>query len=692
MAINFDSSPKPGGAGRRQEKLANELEEVDVGNGDVGDFDADKVDLDMADPVVVATRLIEELYAALVQRADYPQLDHEQSHAFLSGVDATALSLQEISSLKLESAADQRLSSLLDRAVTALQVKQASLVVKGKSMFSLVGRGTGMRSHTEARAKSSGIGQRAAAKEIRIGETLAVNSTAQAAVSKGELGLEQVDILSRAVTKYEELTGKKLSSSENSTVVTLGKGRTPEQYAVDVKKYLDSRDPEAHDKSHRRQHLERYFNMSMGPDGAHFRGFLDSSAAQFLRAALDGAMGKPAVGDERSFYQRQADALVTVAKTSLNSGELKPSAHMPPHVSLIVSQEALGLAERELVRRDRVHKELQRRGLTGVDQLRNQLEDKAGYLGALAGTTADSCDEHGVSEGDVNVGKVNAGKVNAGKSSVGGPASGRQAVVEPEEFDINLLEPVAMDPIEYSDGTTVALAEVSRLLCDCRVTRIALGAKALPTNLGRTVRVYSKEHRVAVETRDGTCRFEGCGTIPKYCEVHHIGWWKRDNGETSLDNAVLVCLFHHGQIHNGSLEVIMGSDGLPNVVVTGSVSGLGARSLAGNVSGAIVEASGKAASNPVHGGISVEPGLDSGSNVVEPGLAPSRNPVQQITPPSRNLAEQSLLSIPETQVGRVNNQKVKHNMPRPGLGRRDRPRKAPMANAGIDLFDAVDSS
>src|SRR5699024_1000392 len=146
------------------------------------------------------------------------------------------------------------------------------------------------------------------------------------------------------------------------------------------------------------------------------------------------------------------------------------------------------------------------------------------------------------------------------------------AVVVPDEFDINLLEPVAMDPIEYSDGTTVALAEVSRLLCDCRVTRIALGAKALPTNLGRTVRVYSKEHRVAVEARDGTCRFEGCGTIPKYCEVHHIGWWKRDNGETSLDNAVLVCLFHHGQIHNGSLEVIMGSDGLPSVVVTGSVS------------------------------------------------------------------------------------------------------------------------
>jgi HNH endonuclease len=47
-----------------------------------------------------------------------------------------------------------------------------------------------------------------------------------------------------------------------------------------------------------------------------------------------------------------------------------------------------------------------------------------------------------------------------------------------------------------------------------------------------------------------------------WCDAHHIKHWV-DGGETSVDNAVLLCGYHHRLIHKGEWRVRLGADRQP---------------------------------------------------------------------------------------------------------------------------------
>ena len=59
--------------------------------------------------------------------------------------------------------------------------------------------------------------------------------------------------------------------------------------------------------------------------------------------------------------------------------------------------------------------------------------------------------------------------------------------------------------------------------------------------------------------RDGGCRFPGCGQR-RWTDAHHIRHWA-DGGETSLDNLVTLCRYHHRSLHREEYRIERGARG-----------------------------------------------------------------------------------------------------------------------------------
>ncbi len=67
--------------------------------------------------------------------------------------------------------------------------------------------------------------------------------------------------------------------------------------------------------------------------------------------------------------------------------------------------------------------------------------------------------------------------------------------------------------------------------------------------------------RRAVQLRDKKCAWPKCGRPAVYCDVHHLRH-KEDGGETSLDNLILLCQFHHDVcVHRRGWQLILHPDG-----------------------------------------------------------------------------------------------------------------------------------
>ncbi|MGM1028476.1 MAG: DUF222 domain-containing protein [Actinomycetota bacterium] len=107
--------------------------------------------------------------------------------------------------------------------------------------------------------------------------------------------------------------------------------------------------------------------------------------------------------------------------------------------------------------------------------------------------------------------------------------------------------------IEHT-GDLVPIETIERLLCEAKLQHVVVSSCFHTLVLGRAERLFTRAQRRALAVRDKGCRVPGCGMPVAWCEAHHIVPWQL-GGPTDVDNGILVCSYHHHEIHAGRLRV-----------------------------------------------------------------------------------------------------------------------------------------
>jgi hypothetical protein len=121
---------------------------------------------------------------------------------------------------------------------------------------------------------------------------------------------------------------------------------------------------------------------------------------------------------------------------------------------------------------------------------------------------------------------------------------------------------------ELYDYETMELdwATLRLMSCDASVIPAVLNSKGEPLDVGRAQRAFPSSIRRAVILRDGGCAYPGCNMPHIYSEIHHIQPWQ-EHGPTSLDNAVMLCRFHHMVIHQSDVMVRTNAENFPEFLL-----------------------------------------------------------------------------------------------------------------------------
>jgi hypothetical protein len=106
------------------------------------------------------------------------------------------------------------------------------------------------------------------------------------------------------------------------------------------------------------------------------------------------------------------------------------------------------------------------------------------------------------------------------------------------------------------DGLThLPSTVIEQRICDTATVAVAVDGCGNPLDVGRENRLFTPRQRIALAVRDGGCRWHGCDRPASYCEAHHIDEWHADRGRTDIDRGILLCRYHHMQLHHGRWRI-----------------------------------------------------------------------------------------------------------------------------------------
>ncbi|WOF23500.1 DUF222 domain-containing protein [Microbacterium betulae] len=109
--------------------------------------------------------------------------------------------------------------------------------------------------------------------------------------------------------------------------------------------------------------------------------------------------------------------------------------------------------------------------------------------------------------------------------------------------------------ITEDEPTALPAWLVAQQACETGITECAVDRVGNPLYLGREQRLFSTRQRIALAIRDGGCRWRGCDRPASYGEAHHIDHYVEHQGLTDVDRGILLCRFHHMQLHHGGWRI-----------------------------------------------------------------------------------------------------------------------------------------
>ena len=100
----------------------------------------------------------------------------------------------------------------------------------------------------------------------------------------------------------------------------------------------------------------------------------------------------------------------------------------------------------------------------------------------------------------------------------------------------------------------------ARYVCTSGVLPVLFDGNA-SIDVGKNHRLHSTRQRIALAAQWGGCAWRGCRKPPSMCEIHHMD--KFNGCNTTLDNGIPLCRFHHMQVHNSGWRITLdrGRDG-----------------------------------------------------------------------------------------------------------------------------------
>ncbi|MFN7969143.1 MAG: DUF222 domain-containing protein [Acidimicrobiales bacterium] len=133
------------------------------------------------------------------------------------------------------------------------------------------------------------------------------------------------------------------------------------------------------------------------------------------------------------------------------------------------------------------------------------------------------------------------------------------ALAEALGIDIDANVPVGLGSRAYlpRTGAHLSNAELSRVLCEGTL-QMLIDHDGQPLWLGTEKRLFNRHQRRALRHRAGglsACEFPGCPTT-RFVETHHIAGVAEEGGLTDLDNGVLLCSFHHHELHRKRWQIV----------------------------------------------------------------------------------------------------------------------------------------